>query len=98
MKILYLDGYTVEERKNIIPAIHQNIVGTFKDILKGVQIVKIKLPPEVQVCLKSSYKTRMLLTQYLGACKGYFRTSSTSNGNSRASMYTYTTALIIPIS
>jgi len=48
MKILYLDGYTVEERKNIIPAIHQNIVGTFKDILKGVQIVKIKLPPEVQ--------------------------------------------------
>jgi GTPase SAR1 family protein len=48
MKIIYLDGYTVEERKNIIPAIHQNILSTFKDMLKGLQTLKLKLPNEVQ--------------------------------------------------
>lgn len=51
MKIIYLDGYTVEERRNIIPAVHQNILSTFKDILKGVHGLKLKLPAEAQVCI-----------------------------------------------
>lgn len=37
MKILYLNGYSVEEKRNIIPAIHANVLGSMKDILKGVQ-------------------------------------------------------------
>ena len=54
MKIIYLDGYPVEERKHIIPAVHQNIISTFKDILKGMSVMKLKLPTEVQVCLHPS--------------------------------------------
>jgi len=48
MKILYLNGYTEEERKNIIPAIYANILSSMKDILKGVQRYNIDLAPEIK--------------------------------------------------
>jgi hypothetical protein len=50
MKILYNDGYTtVEERRYMIPAVHQRILSTFKNILESVNEYKIKLSPEAQV-------------------------------------------------
>lgn len=49
MKILYLNGYTDEEKKNIIPAIYANILSSMKDILKGVQRYNIELSPEIKV-------------------------------------------------
>jgi hypothetical protein len=49
MKILYLNGYTDEERKNVKPAIHANVLGNIKDILKGVQKYKLTLPADVLV-------------------------------------------------
>jgi len=48
MKILFLNGYTEEEKKGIIPAVHANVLSNIKDILKGVQKYKLSLPPEIQ--------------------------------------------------
>lgn len=51
MKILYLNGYTNEERKNMIPSIHAHVFGCMKDIVKGVQRYGLEPPPNVkQVC------------------------------------------------
>jgi hypothetical protein len=50
MKILYMDDYNSEqERRNYIPAIHQNILSNVKDILWDLQALEIELPPEAQV-------------------------------------------------
>src|SRR5271163_2433287 len=35
-KNIYLAGFTVDERKNIIPAVHQNLLSAYKEILHGV--------------------------------------------------------------
>ena len=52
MKILYLHGYNDDEKRNIIPAVHHNLIVTVKDILKGVNIMKLTLPPTMQVCIE----------------------------------------------
>jgi len=48
MKILFLNGYTEDEKRGIIPAVHANVLSNIKDILKGVQKYKLVLPPEIQ--------------------------------------------------
>jgi len=48
MKILYLNGYTEEEKRNIIPSIHANLLSAMKDILKGVQRFGFELSPQAK--------------------------------------------------
>lgn len=55
MKILFLNGYTEDEKKIIIPSVHANVLGNIKDILKGVQKYKLVLPPDIQVSVHYFY-------------------------------------------
>jgi GTPase SAR1 family protein len=47
MKITYQkDGYTPDERKNMLPQIHAYILGNIKDILQGIVKLNLSLSPE----------------------------------------------------
>lgn len=50
MRLIYVNGYTDEERKTIIPSVHANVLSNIKDILRGVNKFKLVLPTDVQVC------------------------------------------------
>jgi len=69
MKILYLHGYNDDEKRNLIPAVHHNLIVTFKDILKGVNMMKLTLPPTMKVhsdCIQS-LDTHAILTPDIAA-------------------------------
>jgi GTPase SAR1 family protein len=69
MKILYLHGYNDDEKRNIIPAVHHNLIVTVKDILKGVNIMKLTLPPTMQAhsdCIQA-LDTHAILTPDIAA-------------------------------
>ncbi len=67
MKILFQDGYTEEERKHYIPAIHANVLNSIKDLLRGIQKYGVELSATTKVCRRLCGDW-VLIVQIIGYC------------------------------